>query len=90
MEVAFETVPQFMAQGHMAGQGARYHGAFGFENVPNSAGHGWRQKRLITAHASGVRAKVRHILPHLPVDAHLVHDPVLGRHDVERNKFPAG
>lgn len=90
VKVSFETVPQFMAQGHMAGLGARHHGAFGFENVPNSACHGWRQKRLITAHASGVRAKVRHIITHLPNDAHLVHDPVLGGHDVEGNKFPAG
>lgn len=89
MKVAFKAVPQFMSQGHMAGHGACHHGAFGFEDVPNGTGHGGRQIRLLSAHAFGMRAKVRHIIAHLPVDAHLVHDPVVGRHDIEGNKFPA-
>lgn len=73
----------------MAGEGAGDDGAFGSENVPNGAAHGGRQIRLLSAHTFGVCAKVGHVISHLPVDAHLVHDSVLGRHNVEGRKFPA-
>jgi hypothetical protein len=88
--MAFKAVPQFVTQGHMAGDWARHNGAFGFEDVPNRAGHGRGQIRLLPTHALGMRTKLRHILSHLPIDAHLVHDPVVGGHGLEGHKFQAG
>lgn len=72
----------------MAGHRARDDGAFSIENVPNGAGHGRCQIRLFSPHAFGMRAKVRHVVSHFPVDTRLVHDPVLRRHHIERNQFP--
>lgn len=90
MKVSLKAVPQFMAQGHMGGDRACHDRAFGSEDVPNGASHGGRQIRLLSAHAFGMRAKMRNVIPHLPIDTHLIHDPVIGGPHVEGNKFRAG
>ena len=79
-----------MAQGHMAGDGSRHDGAFGFEDVPDGTGHGGRHVRLLAAHAFGLGTKLCNVLTHLPVDAHLIHDPVVGWPHIEGRKFRAG
>lgn len=88
--MSFKAMPHFMAQGHMAGDWACHYGAFGFEDVPNGAGHRGCDVRLLPSKAFGLCAKLRHIFSHFPMDAHLIHDAVVVGHGVEGQKLHAG
>lgn len=78
MEVPLETMANFMSKSSVCRGRASHNRAFASGGVPDGAGHGRGQERLLFTHAFGFGTEISHIISDFPMNFDLVHDPLLG------------